>query len=316
MGLRVLILAAVLSIAAGVAYALQPHSVKPTAALDRFEGILLHQGGEPGTVFLCSIVFDHVGPDYERGRCFTYVAGPYLYSIEELKTAFGICFGRYPSAVSLESFYSYRSEIAEAVNPAPNFRSEGKRLVPAAEACQCRDGISFYSKCETPELTGNSRVRIYFYVEFVYERFTYCGGLLGICRHYYRLYPSAILNVSRADQIGAGYVEPYTPPNATTLYYAYRTYGNAIISFLKGRGFFATIEKDAPLVGTNINFTHTYGSWSATLTVNFHQTSIYFEDDRYSTPYIRVSASPWVCYYWWERDHEKANYEILFAPCS
>jgi len=253
--------------------------------------------GETAPAFSCNIWVERSSFNYERGFCGTYIAGPYLYSIEGLKTSFGLEGGWNASAMYIESFYAIGSELT----PNPYWRSAGKKLT--------------YSVVEgrTPELTGNSKVQLYFRVGFRYERFTYCGGYLGLCHDYHYLYPVAIYEIYRADQhpIG-GSIEPYTPPS-TAQNYATLGSGSASIVFIKIPG--ADRGSDTPLAGTSVNvsLSSEYKQWSAILTVHLYKDAVKI-GDQYTTPYVAISAPNDFYYYWWFRDDDKMTYEILFKP--
>jgi len=149
-------------------------------------------------------------------------------------------------------------------------------------------------------------VRIYFYVEYVYERKVSCGGYT--CYYFHYLYPVEIRGVYRADQypIG-GYIEAYTPPD-TAPTYSYVGCGSQSIDFTP------TYVSDSSLVSTSVNFSLSLGSirWSATLTVDFYKAGR--SDDRYVTLYVSISAPHGFCYYWWYNNDDKMTYEILFKP--
>lgn len=224
--------------------------------------VYLDSEGDPPT-FSCNIVITDRGDNYEQGECYTYIAGPYLYSINGITTSFGLLSGAHPSAVYIESF----QDIKWVLDPnlyTLDWKSAGRKLAYSIVGW------------ETPGLTGNSRVRVYFYVKFIYERYIYCAGNLPtLCYHFYYLYPYTICGLYGADQIGAGNVEQYTPPS-TIPYYATLDYGSKVIYFAEA--------------GRNGN--------------------------QYTTPYVRISAPSNFYYYWWFKDNDAMTYEVLFAPAE
>jgi len=270
------------------------------------------KAGAPGTLrlddgsvstpqFNCIVTLDQDSFYYKHGYCYTYVAGPYLYSINGMSTKFGVKGGTPASIIYLDSFSSVKTDFDP--NPeVPNWSSSGK------------NGAYAYEDGETRELTGNSKVRIYFYVQYVYERTVKCYEPNGPCYFFHNLYPYIIHEIYRADSpdIG-GSVEPYTPPS-TAPSYAVKSYGTRNIYFTP------VINSSTPLIGTSIVFSLSVGGplgpllWSASLTVNFYQDGR--NDNQYTTPYVAISANSSFWYYRWFRDNNAMTYEILFKPCS
>jgi len=263
-------------------------------------------GGGSGPMFSCDIIvtetsWDSVGSVWRvKGYCVTYVAGPYLYSLNGMQTQFGLDYiaatGK-ASAVYIESFYDTHNCIAGSKG-IPDWKSAGKKLVPS------RGKFESY-----PPLIENSKVRIYFQVTYIYEYEIWYDIFSGVgCMEWWTLYPFEVGAVVRADIIGAGFVEPYTPPSPPP--YAYLTYGSSLIGFNRN-----PYVSDYSLAVSSVSFSFTYtypASWSVTLTVNFYKAGR--DDGQYGTPYVKVEPTSLFGYYWWYKDNDAMTYEVLFAP--
>ncbi|MCX8184793.1 MAG: hypothetical protein RMI56_00750 [Sulfolobales archaeon] len=120
--------------------------------------------------------------DYcEWGYCVTWVRGPYIYSINSLRTRFKIYM--YPRlAVYLESFY-YSDNLC--ASQYPQWESAGKMLVPTIV------------EAETFPLQVNLRDRVYFQVEYDYER-DYVSAPSEWVTCLWLLYPVEIGDVQRS----------------------------------------------------------------------------------------------------------------------
>jgi len=264
-------------------------------------------GGGSSATFSCDIIVTNAGDCggrycYTEGVCYTYVAGPYLYSINGMSTTFGLevtSAGTVRSAVYIESFYDMY-ECVLGTKDVPEWKSAGKKLVPTI--------INDY----VPYLTGNSKIRIYFYVTYRYYYEEWWDTFAGVCYQWWVLYPLYIGGVERADQLGVGYAEPYTPLSPPLGYtYLSSASGSTKIYFLP-----ATIS-DYPLVETSITFSYSfayppYAPWSITLSVSFYKAGR--SDNQYGVPYVEVVAPDCFRYYYWFRDDDPMTYEVLFAP--
>jgi len=259
----------------------------------RVEALMLDPGsGGSSPAFSCNITIDRDTGDYRHGYCYTYVAGPYLYSINGMSTSFGLVAVSRPSAVYLESFYSLKNDY-DPQPEVPSWTSSGKTLAYSVVDRQ------------TPGLSGNSKVQIYFRVKYEYERSVVCRGYT--CYYSHKLYPTEIRWVYRADEIGAGSVKPYTPPSTAP---NYATIGSGSASIVFG----SVYVSDTPSVSTGVSFSLSYGYlwWSVTLTVDFYKAGR--NDNQYIPPYVSISAPGNFWYYWWYNNDDSMTYEILFKP--
>ncbi len=240
---------------------------------------------------VCNITIIETRTGYRRGECRTWIRGPYLYSIEGLKTSFCLYHYPRPSAVYLTAF---SGSTLDPINPPP-LSSSGKRLTPTSG-----------SGCSS-ELTGYSRVRLYFFVKYVYEEFTVCGVL---CRTIALLYPDAI---NRVNTTSAEPPESYPPPR-------YRPYcangpfvGDWEQSFAEG----GVYESDTPISSISVTFSIPSINGipiPVSLNVEFYKAGR--DDSQYTTPYIKmidVSGKTYQWYYWWYKYCDSMTYEIIFS---
>lgn len=268
---------------------------------------LAYYDGGSSTTFSCNItITESQYGDYQRGECYTYVAGPYLYSVNGLATSFGLAYdpasGKrsavYLKAYADSEFCTLATIGLGRCRTTPEWHSVGKWLT------------SSIIGTETTPLTDNNKIQIYFYVKYVYEYEVWCDTFTGSCTYYWFLYPAEIGGLNRADYLGVGRVESYTPPS-TPPYYARQNAFSAII------GFIPTYESDYPLAATSVSFTFSYtypATWSVTLTIDFYKAGR--SDNQYGTPYVSVSVPGYYPYYYWYRDNDPMTYEILFKSRS
>ncbi len=237
------------------------------------------------------------------GYCNTWVRGPYLYSINGLETSYGIVSNPVsdsPSAVYLEQFHdSVWCPLGYCEYDTPQWNYGGRKLTPSIVSAQ------------VDPLSGDSRVRIYFMVEYRYEEYWYWDSFSGNAARYWILYPYKLKGVERADYIvdfNAGGVEPYTPPPPPG--YAVRSQGDLYINF----GEHGAGESDIISASIGVGFVSPTG-WSAVLNVNFYEASR--DDNQYTTPYVSisdVSGRSYTWYYWWFKDNDPITLELLVGP--
>ncbi|MEM0025020.1 MAG: hypothetical protein QXV41_00405 [Zestosphaera sp.] len=233
----------------------------------------------------------------EAAECFTWVRGPYLYSLPGLKTAFGVS-GAYPrSAVYLESYSdaTYCPTRNNCYRNTPQWGSAGKKLTPTV--------VSH----ETAELSGRWKDRVYFHVLYRYEKVfvgTMSAGILV-----WLLYPVQIDDVERSGvQPDVPYEKKYlefippAPPDRP------RCIGDRIIFFTPAN------QADEVLASIDVSFTFSAGAWSAALTVSFYKAGR--NDQMYITPYVSVkdvSGNTQAWYYWWYSYNDPITYETQFS---
>ena len=242
--------------------------------------------------FECKIIPTTVTGD--RGYCYTYVAGPNLYSVEGISTAFGLLGGPRPSAVYIEAFSdSAVCPLGYCDYDVPIWSSSGRKLAPSVITGT------------TLPLTGNSYVRLYFRVKYVYEEWEFWdSGLTGMMVKYWFLYPSRVTDVVRADTLGVGVVATYEPPEVPPPY-ATCAVGDRVIWFNMGE----VRETDISIARVSVTFSYA-DLWSVTLAVDFYRAGR--DDDRYTVPYVVVkTGGRGFC--WWFKDDDPMTYEVLFS---
>ena len=145
-------------------------------------------------------------------------------------------------------------------------------------------------------------VRLYFEAEYKYEYWEYEDAFTGY--KYWFLYPSKIASVERADYLGFGYVQ-YSCPAPQPPSYSYYELGSTTISF----GEYGAHKSDTGIARAYVTFKLS-GAWSATLGVDFYRAGR--QDNEYQTPYVKVDNNG-NAYYWWFKDNDPMNYEILVS---
>jgi hypothetical protein len=255
----------------------------------------LIDGGGGSTQPTCNIyrIYDPNDP-FARGECRTWVLGPYLYSIEGLRTRYGIKHYPKPSAIYLTAFYDsawcppYCEEIT------PNWKEAGKMLAPSLA-----DKV-------TDWLTGNSKVRVAFDVAYRYYMYDWCDGVAGVCWFYWLLAPYRVYGVLKASGVGLGYVEYYSPPQHPN--YAHDMYGDITLWFEINQ------QTDEVIVTITIGFSCDYEGWSAGLSISFYKAVR--SDNQYASPFVYIedlTGRTYTWYYWWYKDNNPLNLEILVS---
>ncbi|MEB3861599.1 MAG: hypothetical protein GSR84_05180 [Desulfurococcales archaeon] len=234
------------------------------------------------------------------GYCNAWVRGPYLYSIDGLEASYGIAsspVSSSSSAIYLEQFYdSAWCTSGHCQHATPQWGYGGKKLAPSLVSAQ------------VDPLPGDSKVRVYFMVEYRYEEHWYRDSASGDVVRYRILYPHKLKGVERADYIvdfNAGGMEPYTPPPPPG--YATRAQGDLYINF----GGHTAGGSNIVVASTSVRFISPMG-WTAVLDVNLYGASR--DDSQYTTPYVSisdVSGRPYTWYYWWFKDNDPSTLEVL-----
>jgi len=256
-----------------------------------------HDGGGSASG-VCYIAEVREGPGgYVWTDCATWIRGPYLYSIEGLETVFCLAVSPRASAVYVESFAdSAFCYLGSCDQETPQWLSAGRMLTPSVVG-GCSEALS-----------GNSKVRVYLNVLFRYVEGRWCDTSGDICYRYWYLYPVSV----GGQSIDWEPAQPYTPPTTSPHYASGPFRGNCDISFMEIQTYRRDLSS-ASITSTDITFTY-IGAWSTTLTVNFYKSGR--DDSQYTKPYVRVidvSGRPYGWYYWWYRDDDPANYEIMFC---
>jgi hypothetical protein len=236
---------------------------------------------------------------FARGECRTWVLGPYLYSIEGLRTRYGIAYAAYaraPSAIYLTAFYDsvWCPPYCDPNQITPNWKEAGKVLTESLT-----DKV-------TDGLTGNSKVRVAFDVAYRHYLYDWCDGVAGVCVFYWLLAPYRVYNVLRADGIGLGYVEYYSLPQHPS--YAQITYGDEIHWFEINQ------QTDEIIVTIAVGFSCSFEGWSAVLSVSFYKAVR--NDNQYVSPFVKIedlTGRTFAWYYWWYKDNDQLNLEILVS---
>lgn len=260
--------------------------------------------GGGSNLLTCSIrpISDPQDPSLS-GYCMTWVAGPNLYSISGLKTAFGLSgppnTSQY-SAVYISSFadlaYCPAGTEESCDHHTPQWANSGKVVVP-----------TIVSKF-TGLLSGNSYVRIFFNVRYNYYIYWVCDSFAGACMKGWYLEPVTVGGVQRADELGLSNVRPYSP--STHPPYAYGpNIGNAYVWFKP------VSQSDSIVTSITITFGFPLEGWTALLSVSYYKAGR--DDNQYIPPLIHivdVSDRAAVWYYYWFRDNNSMTYEALFSP--
>jgi len=211
----------------------------------------------------------------KQGWCQAWVKGPYLYSIEGLETHF--CITAH-SKIYLDSFKSRvfcSPHTCGEIKPVST--SSGKVLTYSSVGA-CRGG-----------LTGNSKVRIYFYVKYVYEEKWWCSQYSGRCIVDITLYPRAIYEISDIKEP----VQPYQPPSRP--WHALGPYaGHSIILFNKE--FHGVFELGVP----------------PEVIRDYFESLPHCIVDSY-VKVIDLSGRGPGWYYWWYKDDDPFTYEVMFG---
>ncbi len=232
-----------------------------------------------------------------RYRCYTWVLGPYLYSIEGLETSFGI---RWRTVVYIEGYGYGMPSTGYCPELPPRWNSLGKMEVAST--------VSW----ETSGLRGDQRDRIRFGVTYVLERYYIAVGPNVGGRCVWRIYPVEIWGVERLfspEQYRADRV-PYHATGPVR--------GDRSVYFAPWRDFFASFRQpDHVVASTPVTFSMTTsaGPVSWTLPVGFYRAGV----PGRPPPYVRIRdvsgrTSPW--YWWWFRDNDPTYYELILYSYS
>lgn len=242
-------------------------------------------GGGTGNQ-ICSMTIVEQRPDYKRGECRAWVKGPYLYSLSGLNTSF--CFVHYPRPSAM--YLTYFAGVSYLGNP-PSLNPAGKKITAAT-----------FSGCSS-QLTGNSRVRVYLYVKFVYEEILMCGNYF--CREVGILYPSAIRDVGTWLEPSEVYLPPQTRPHCADG----PSVGDRIQPFLED---YEIREGDSPI--SSISITFSLPGNIVSLNVELYNAGR--NDNQYTTPYVNitdVSGKTYGWYYRWFKYCDPMTYELQFG---
>ena len=246
------------------------------------------------TAFNCTVALTDRGRGYARGYCYTYVAGPLLYSVEGVSTAFGVCGGigqgcLRPSAVYLEAFGGVtwcNGSLCSRSGPA--WIGAGGKLAPSTVT-----GL-------TRPLTCNCFVRLLFRVKYVLEVYEYRDVFSGNAVRYWLFYPSRVTDVIRADTLGVGRVFVYTPPQPPP--YATCTVSNVTVWFS------AEARETGKIVArTPVAFSYEGRRW--VLEVGFYGAGR--SDNQYTTPFVEIRAGRAYC--WWFKNDDPMSYEVVVS---
>jgi hypothetical protein len=268
--------------------------IKETRQIGKLSSYSLNGGGgsiQPTSTCDIQPLYDPNNWDL-KGECYTWVLGPYLYSINGLRTQYGIKHYPIPSAIYLTSFVdSAYCPLGYCDHDTPEWSPAGKKLTPSLV------------DATTGWLTGNSKVRVAFRVVYRYEESWWCDNFAGVCMEYWFLYPYRVYDALRSDQIGLGYIEYYSPPQHP--YYATFTTGNRIIWFELNQ------QTDETIVTINVGFSYSIEGWSAGLSVSFYK-AVRF-DNQYTSPFISIedlTGRTYTWYYWWYSGNNPLNLEV------
>jgi len=259
----------------------------------------LIDGGGGSTQSTCDIYRVNDPNDYTlRGECYTWVLGPYLYSVEGLRTRYGIAHGVYaraPSAVYITAFHdSAYCPGGVCDHDTPQWHEAGKALTPSL------------TDATTGGLTGNSKVRVAFRVIYRYHVYDWCDGVAGVCWVYWVLDPYRVIDIASADQVGLGYVEYYSPPQHPN--YATPAAGDKFLWFEINQ------QTDEIIVTITVGFSCSFEGWSVGLSVSFYKAVRY--DDQYVSPFVKIedlTGRYYAWYYWWYKDNNLLSLEILVS---
>jgi len=228
-----------------------------------------------------------------KGECGTWVLGPYLYSINQLKTRYKLRLDP-DSAIYLTGFYDSQWCSPNWGEQVPNWKSAGKFLTPTV------------ASATTSWLTDNQKIRLAFNVFYRYYEDWYSDSFAGICIRYWLLKPDRIADVKRKDELGLGSPVPNTPEQHPT-YAMGPTCGDHEYKFN------VNLQTDETLASVAISFSYASVWGSVSLTVSFYKAVR--NDNQYTSPYVEISdyrgCPAW--YYVWYRDNDPANYEIMVS---
>jgi hypothetical protein len=245
--------------------------------------------------FSCNLVIVEEGAGYKRGECYTWVKGPVLYSISGLNTSYVLYTYPKKSAVYLEVYGDSEMCVTNCRSEGQvQWQSAGKKLTPSSLTHA------------TAGLSGYYKDTVYFYVRYVYIWGITCDTFAGMCLQDWTLYPANILNLVRtAEEPSLPYSRylyiPSSPPN----YASTGSTGESQIDFARD----GSSETNTPVSGITISFTYA-NVWTVSLTIHFYKAVR--EDTQYTTPLVKIYAVR--NYWWWYKDNDPRNYEILVAP--
>ncbi len=242
----------------------------------------------------CVIQITNDRGDDKYGYCVTWVAVAKIHAIYGLKTRFEIrCYPR-STAIFLESFGRACSEF----NPGCPYDVPWNPMGKVLTSSTVSQNTSFISP---PNPQWHYIGVVIANVEYLYEYHRWCRSRLGYCHYYELLYPSKIKGV-KIPYIIIEWNHPPIPPYATG-----PIRGNVLITFSdrsidEGR----TIGIKTKLGIELFRSLDVYVDVYATIRV----------DQSYIGPLVRIvdiSGKNYDWYYWWHKDNDPLNYEVIVA---
>lgn len=247
----------------------------------------------------CSIQQDEYIPGTKRtGKCYTWVRGPWIYSMWFVEVRFGI---KSNTAVYIEAFSDFDPGLIPKPESEVQWSSAGKKLA-----------YSSINK-STPALTGPYMDRIYLKVKYVYEWGNECDSFAGNCYSYWLLYPTVIRDIVRSGATESSQIPNetsyYNPPSSCE-YPCGTIEPNNVVTIWFYDSDHPPYVSDTPLASIGISFSF-YGVWSQspiTLLVSFYKAGRH--DSQYTTPFVKITNNRGSIIYWWYKSDDPMTYTV------